>query len=455
MSNSDFCYSRCEERFSLDGRTDATVQIKISKMKFIKFYHLVLLLIIGVFISISSCTDEQLEISEQEISESLKVETRSNEAFSYNGNVTVNDGILNFASYDDFNDYLLKANLASHESLNTYEDQRSFKSQRRVFYDVLFAEDELDDYLYSLTDAEQSSKLQNGEYTSNLLQEAITNGLIKYYSSPDDNTSYWDYTLVEPSVAPAVNSQGLVRVEGKLIKYSNSAYIYVIHDGDINKLSTAESKTDNYEDGTITVINRGPYHPEGPNNPTDKDPGVELRSNCSADGIHTVNYSKTNSWRYPTNKKRLKAWIDGSATSNFGQPCRYGTTCTFYLRTQAQKKNFWGKWKYSSSWGPYCFVDDGDWDYDVEFIEPAGQCSSNTQSTLTNFITGGSYPKPLWDKYIPWTNNGFFGMHPHTNGWWTFSQGSQKKHICRTIDISYNIPTQYYTYGPNIWNLNN
>lgn len=370
------------------------------------------------------------------------------------------DGYLQFESFDDLDAFLAEVNLADPGAVNDWEDNLGLISQRKIFSKAMISEDSLESYLTSLSPSQQTTVLGSGEYHSTRLNSAITNGKLKNYTG-NDASVFWDYTLVEPSVAAAVNSDGLVKVDSLLIKYSNGSFIYIAKDGDPGTIATAEAYTDDFEDDDMKVIKLAPYNPDGPNHPTENDPGLQPRGSCSSYATQTINFSLTHAWVNPTSKKRVRAWIDGSATSNWGSPCRYGTTCTFFLRTQAQKKNFWGKWVYSSEWSPSCQVDDGDWDYTFELIDPAGACESENTTTYTNAISGGSGFKPVWDIFIPHTNNGFIPMHPNTSGWWLFYEGEnehggkQQKNICRTIDITYDIPVTYYTYGTTTWNLHN
>ena len=204
-------------------------------------------------------------------------------------------------------------------------------------------------------------------------------------------------------------------------------------------MSIAISKTDDFENTDIKVIKTKPYNPEGsgPNTET------EIRSLCYS-LPHENTFSKTNGWR-TTGKRRTKVEIDGRANANFGSvECVYGTGCTFQVRTQAQKKNFWGNWVYSSSFGPSLTITGATWSYNMSLMPTC----SDYPTVYSNNIAGGSHPKPIWNASWPWTNNGFFLMHPSTSGWWVWNNHK----ICTTINMtSYNIPATYN--GDSTWGL--
>ena len=371
----------------------------------------------------------------------ISVDSRTS-SFSTSVSVTKESDYLVFSSFSDLDQFIAEANIASHKSLNTWENQIGVTTQRQVFYNVMSAETALDESLQKLSQSEKLKVKSKKPYHSEIHNKALGAGLIRKYGREEN--SYWDYSLVEPSVASAVNLDGIVKVGDQLIKYSNNSFIYIIKDGDRSKLPNAILKDDNFENDKIKVIKTKSYNPESSLN---GDLRTEFRSLCYS-LPHSYDFSKFNTWEQNgLNNFRVKVEIDGRANANYGSAeCVYGTTCTFQIRAQAQKKNFWGNWVYSSSFGPSLTVSNADWSYNMALMPTCSDYSTE----YTNNIIGGSHPNPVWSTVIPWTNNGFFPMHPTTSGWWYWNE----EKICKTINMySYNIPVTYNNNGPDRWNL--
>jgi hypothetical protein len=378
---------------------------------------------------------------EQKNLESDKILEKRDKSFTPTMSISKESDYLVFNSFSDLDQFIAEANTSSHLLLNSWENQKGIKTQRQVFYNVMRAETNLDLSLENLPEEAQREAKDKEPYYSTEHNEALNAGLIRYYGQAPN--SYWDYSLVEPMVASAVNLNGLVKVGGQLIKFSNTNFIYIIKDGNISKLPLAISKTDDFENGEFKVIKTNPYNPEGSVDTN----GTEIRSLCYS-LPHENTFSKSNDWEQNGLKNfRVKVEIDGRAKANFGSAsCVYGTGCTFQVRAQAQKKNFWGNWVYSSGFGPSLTISNATWSYDMSLMPTC----SDYPTVYYNNITGGSYPKPIWSTFIPWTNNGFFPMHPSTSGWWVWND----KKICTTINMqNYNIPATYNGNGPSRWNL--
>lgn len=411
-------------------------------MKMLKNFGNVSLLF-SMMLMFTMCSKE--EATQNTASSDKKAALRST-VFKPSMQVSFSDGYLVFNSFQDFELFNAEAGSAETETVDSWETALGFKSQRNIFYEVVRAEDALDAYLESLPQAEQDRIRAGTPYHSPEHDNALANGHIRYYTSPFDQSSYWDYTLVDPSVAPAVNERGIVKVEGQLILFSNTEFIYYAKDGRMETLLDAMNRNENYDDDLMRVIKRLPYAPEG--DPKVENTTKQVRGLCWS-GPHTNTFTKTNDWRYPQNRRRCKVWVDGFATANFGNPeCVYGTGCTFQVRTQAQKKNFWGNWVYSS-FSPILNIVNANWSYSYSLMPSC----TDYPLTFSNNIASTGNPTPTWSHFVPATNNGFFKMHPHTSGWWVFS--GTYKYICNTFNITYNIPAFYHTYPPSTWNLTN
>jgi hypothetical protein len=352
-------------------------------MRNFRLFLLAAMVITSTFFIYSCAKDQNHETSN---GAQLSVDTRSS-IFKTTVPVSKESDYLVFSSFSDLDQFLSEANFASHISLNSWENEIGVTSQRQVFYNVMNAETNLDLSLENLPEQAQLVEKGKEPYHSSEHNQALNAALIRYYGQGEN--SYWDYSLVEPMVASAVNLNGLVKVGGQLIKYSNNSFIYIVKDGDISKLPLAISKTEDFENGDIKVIKTNPYNPEG----AVSNHETEIRSLCYS-LPHENTFSKSNDWEQNGKKNfRVKVEIDGRAKANFGSTsCVYGTGCTFQIRTQAQKKNFWGNWTYSSSFGPSCTISGADWSYSMSLMPTC----SDYPTVYYNNITGGSHPKPVW-----------------------------------------------------------
>jgi hypothetical protein len=384
--------------------------------------------------ALASCKKEE----ESRLNPSVNPETtatdRDNE-FSTTVSTSSENGMLVFNNFNDLGKFVDEVNKSSSiAGADAWESQHSVTSQRQIFNKIVEAEGQISDYQETLPAAQQSPS----EIHSEIFQQYLASGLIKYVND-SDGSSYWDYALSDPSVAPAVNERGLVKVEGKIYQFGSNGLVKIIKDGDYAKVPLLVNYTQATEDNYIKVVSSAP---EG---------GGPL---CSP-----IDFSTLRNWKYPTNKKRVKAEIIGNSVSNFGDfsgPCAmmpYGATCNFTIRTQAQVKNFWGNWVYKSNFSPSLTISAATWSYRYTLFN--NSCFGST-TTYTNVGINGQFPTPTYTGFYPATNNGTFGLNPHTSGWWLFNngQGSKRYITCGAIDVfTYNIPVSYYIYGPSDWSL--
>lgn len=350
-------------------------------------------------------------------------------------NYTLVNGVLSFESKADFDKVLSQIWLEELESVAIWEKQIGFQSLKSYFESIISAEEEVERKVLSLPVEEQKTYLNSPQIHSTVYKEAISKGIIKEVVDSEDGSEYWDYAMTDPSCAPLLSKDGLVMIEGKLVYFTNTRFVKVIKNGDFDKLSEIENINKNFEDDQFFVYDLV-------NQPVNNHK-IECASNS---------FTKTNNWQYPTSKKRVKAWVDGSSSVYLysTSPCNgyRGQTVTFMLRLEAQKKNFWGKWKYTSYY-PSAYIDDADWDYTHSYYD------SNCSGSYTEYgdILNNNFPKPLWDEYYPTVNNAFLKMNPHTDGWWpTPSNGYKYIHCVVDMD-SYNIPVSFGGYGASVWNL--
>jgi hypothetical protein len=239
---------------------------------------------------------------------------------------------------------------------------------------------------------------------SDIYNEALKNNVIKLL--PDgEGGEYFDINMYDKTSASVVNMDGLVIVEGQIHQYTSNA-IKIITDGDMEKVEKLKAINETFEEDNIVVT---VFDESG------------LKNGKSVYGHNWTQYS---SWQYPTNRKRVKVWIDGHSESYGGayyDDCTRFLNCTFVVRAEAQKKNFWGNWKYSdyfpnlsfnASWhysyrdyscDPYIESGCGLYDCEKSYV-PAYSCTANPSYMC---------PTSPYTGYFPSVNNAYINLTPH------------------------------------------
>ena len=383
-----------------------------------------LAMILAVGMIASSCGKEPIKAAD------LKKE--NNVAFTLPVKYTVKDGILSFESKDDFDKALTAICLEENSTIENWEDQHGFYSLKHYFEDIILAEDAVENEIFKLPLAEQEAYKNAPQIYSDLYKDALSKGIIKEVIDPDDGSTYWDYGVSDPSFAPLLNTDGMVIIGGELVWFDNNGFGKIIKDGDFAKLDEIKAINKNFDNEFFHVMK------------------FSKKGNTQKFGS-SYSFPRYNNWRYPTSKKRVKAWVDGSSAGYIkttSGPCEdeYLTQrVTFILRLQAQKKNFWGNWKYTSYY-PSANIDDGNWNYNYSYYHTGCFGSYSTASDGLN----NSFPTPLWDAYYPTVNNAYLKMNPHTDGMW----GSPGEYLRCVINVyNYNIPVTYGGYGASTWDL--
>ena len=224
-----------------------------------------------------------------------------------------------------------------------WERQQGIVTIFGEFNRVILAEDNLEEQLLKLSQSELQKVISGPELHSKNYDEALENGLIRLVNKSEGG--YFEYSVSDPYMAPVLNTNGLVKVDGVLIKYTDRA-VKMIFDGDFDKLNIVDGIDYPYQDDQIAVI-----------------PIVLLEENDPNSELKTLDYDWTtfpnelnndpNRWFASRDRRqqyRWRAWVDGksnSATTLIDENCTRVLSCTFVIRTQAQKRNFWGN--YSSS----------------------------------------------------------------------------------------------------------
>lgn len=412
---------------------------RLETSRFGKGFHLILSLVIAIAAIGVGCkkeaipaTSEKLETQIENTTASGTVTSRS--AFSPTASVSYQSGMLVFSTLEDMEKTLLEINEAEPSSVDAWESSLGFTSQRRLFSQIVIAEDAIDDYYGNLSAEQQQQALNQEPVHSTIFNQKIASGFIRNATDPNDASVYWDYATIAPENVAVLNENGLVKAGGQIYQFTNSNLIKVILDGDFNKVSQlANYNSPNSSDASFMVVETCPW----------------------SAGCYNIDFSKTNDWKSGGHKKRVKVEVIGKSCANFATTtgdCAFvpfGTQTTFYVRTQAQKKNFWGNWVYSSGFSPALTIASANWRYRYTLFNNGCSGSGTTYNTGLN----GSYPTPVYTTFVPATNNGYFHLNPSTPGFWVWNNPN-KKYLACTVDVfEYNIPASYSSWGPSDWNL--
>jgi hypothetical protein len=353
--------------------------------------------------------------------------------------------MLVFNSWADFDKTLDDISSSTSPQVDSWENTLAFLSQRRIFRQVEAAEDSINTYYKGLPAFQQAYYASQPEPFSNQLTYWLQKGVIKNVTDASDNSVYWDYNLINEGVAPLVNEKGLVKVGGKIVQFTQGNLVKVILDGDFAKVANLPNLTTPIKTTDYWVYNAKPESvPEA----------------CFGN-----NWSKTNSWVsfapdvFGNNQKRVKVELSGSSSAYIFGPAvsgctgiPFGTLCTNQIKTMAQKKNFWGVFKYTSEFSPALSIVDATWTNSVSLFKDG---CFGPAFNFTNIDT--PWPKPLWNKSVPLTNKGVFPFNPHTSGWLEFYHPpifADVYYIECTVNLpTFNIPCTYAGFGPSSWNI--
>ncbi len=322
-------------------------------------------------------------------------------AFQPTHNVVVTNGMLSFDSKLAFDVIKLEIASADRKSVDLWEQSIGIKTPASVFYAVVSAEDSISKYYESLPLEEQEYWLKQPEIHSKVYENALSDHIIKLL--PDgEGGEYFDINLFDNTTAGVVNMEGLVIVEGQIHQYTSDA-IKIITDGDMEKVEKLKSINETFEDDNIVVT----VFDEG-----------RLKS------VSGHNWTQTMDWKYATNKKRCKVWIDGHSES-YGEAyydnCTHFLNCTFVVRAEAQKKNFWGNWKYSSYWPSLSFTASWSYTYSDYSYDPYISYGCGLYETEKNYVPAYSCtanssfmcPTSPHTAYYPSVNNAYISLTPH------------------------------------------
>jgi hypothetical protein len=369
-----------------------------------------LLMLLAVLTVFNGCQKDEQQVNVLQ-SKDLIIE-----AFKPTYDVGVKNGMLVFESKLAFDVTKLEIAGADRKAVDLWEQKLGIRTPASIFQAVVLAEDSISNYYESLPEDEQAYWREQPEVHSEIYKKALSEQIIQI--KPDgEGGEYFDLNLYDKTTASVVNLDGLVIVEGQIHQYTNNA-IKLITDGDMGKIEKLKKINATYQDDNIlvTVFDNKVFNGEN-----------QLKSVS----FLTDNYwTRTANWKYPTNRKRVKVWIDGHSEmygANATDYCSQYVSCTFVVRAEAMQKNFWGNWKYTSYMPGLSF--NVTWDYEymqynydpnypypctlyshAEFYVPEYSCTANPSYVC---------PTSPHSAYYPSVNNAYLNLTPH--GTWQLS----------------------------------
>ncbi len=314
--------------------------------------------------------------------------------------------MLSFESKFDFDVTKLEIAAADQNALNKWEQQVGITTPRQIFNQVVEAEDSVSNYYYSLPENEQEYWRSQPEVNSNTYKKAIEDGILTVVKDKSDGSEYFDYNYYDKSVTGVVNKEGFVMVAGQIHQYTSNG-IKIILDGDFSKIKELEkiNKTHIGDNLRVTIYDDSP---------------IKTRGVIS--GYHWSVYY--DGWEPSGHKKRVKVEIEGHSEGYgtvYNNSCATQLNCLFYIRGHAQKKNFWGNWKYNKYY-PTLTVD-MNWTYKYKDYSCDPNITSGCGSIACVHTSVPSYscapdpnyvcPTSPYSHSYPNTNNGIYAVTPH------------------------------------------
>lgn len=377
-----------------------------------------------------------LTVSCQEITSPSFIEpeilSSSSHTFMPTQEVDLEHGMLVFQSQEDLMLTLHQIAQTDRESVDQWESQLNFVSQQWLFNRVVEACDSIDAYYFSLSESEQAYWRDQPEVHPAIYFQGLREGWLKVQQDVDGST-YFQYAVCDPGMSAVLNREGLVKIGNEIYQYRPQT-LKVLLNGDLKQIPLLDRVTRTVEDEVLVYD-------------FSENMARMLTSNFTSANIFTPQQGWVS---IDNNKKRYRLWVDGSSSPSttpiIEDECVYGMSCIFQIRSEAQKKNFWGQWRYQGEYGYSLSIGDSRgpavWSYDYEIHNNGGNCG------LTNAcIPGplvGTYNCPVapcptspYSAFYPWTNNGFFPLTPH--GSWTLSNNF----FCSAFEIDYLIFATY------------
>jgi hypothetical protein len=317
----------------------------------------------------------------------------------------VEHGMFVFETREDFDRTLNLLKLLPFTNFEAWEERHGVQTIYGEFNRIILAEDAIDNHFRSLPEDEQEYHRNQPQVFSDEYKAGLKEKIIKLV--PDEDGAYFEYATVEPAYAPVLNKYGLVKVSGKVYQHTDEVS-KIIMDGDFHKVASLDAIDESNRIKAVVVVPRSK---------------IDLKKNASEDWSKLLTNRDDITWDI-WKDKRWRVWVDGRSqlTALVSlDDCAQQVSCTFQIRSQAQRKNFWGKWKYTN-WSPQLELDNT-WTYTFSRYND-GLCGSNVSefsSVAPYNCTGGpnNCPTSPYSAVFPNTNNGFFSQTPH--GLWEAS----------------------------------
>ncbi|NJN33581.1 MAG: hypothetical protein HC817_04335 [Saprospiraceae bacterium] len=191
------------------------------------------MIILITSISFSSCQKESqnILIPNSATSNSPTIEKE----FLSPHNVSLQNGMLVFPSRRVLDSTLYEIATSNIRSIDNWEQEIGLTTHRRIFQQVIAAEDSLEQTYISMSGEQRDNALVKPQPHSDLYDYAIKKHFIKVITDKSDGSKYFDYAVIDPSMAAVINEFGLIKVENIIYEYSPKSKKMIL-DGDFRKV---------------------------------------------------------------------------------------------------------------------------------------------------------------------------------------------------------------------------
>ena len=315
----------------------------------------------------------------------------------------VDAGVLVFQSQEDADVTLDQLKRMSFSEFEMWENSQGIKTIFGEFNRIILAEDALNDYYFGLPEDQQAVFRNGPELHSDTYHKGLKEKVIQIVDSPDG--SYFDYAVTNPAFAPIISKEGFVQIGDLLYQFKDDV-TKIMHNGNTSDLESLALTDKTLPDKSIIVLPR--FEPEMQKDLTES--------------WTTFRFNNPNNWE-TFRDYRWRVWVDGHSEPKTlaDDDCILVLSCTFVIRSEAQKKNLWGNYRYTSNFSPPLTFDNT-WSYSYSRYNDA-KCGIRVTPlySVPNYSCTGApnynCPTSPSKGNYPTTNNGFFYQTPH--GDWT------------------------------------
>jgi hypothetical protein len=319
------------------------------------------------------------------------------EVFKPSNKVVVENGMLSFKSKIAFEVTKREIAMADRRSVDLWEKSLGIKTPASIFNAVILAEDSISNYFMGLPEKEQEYWLSIPQPHSNIYNQALSQKIICLL--PDgDGGHYFDLNYYDKTITNLINLEGFVKVENQIYQYTDKS-IKIIQDGDPQKIGLIKEINKNFNGNNMVVNIYG--------NNRLKNAQMETSFNWTQEMPF---YQFEKNWK-GSYQKRVRVWIDGHsepAGTYERDNCYEYVNCTFVLRAEAQKKNFWGNWVYGDYWPTLTY--NAEWYYEYwTYIGVSYGCGLYDNNN--HYVDSGKPTSPY--SNTSQVNNAFYELTPH------------------------------------------